>query len=189
MKTPHRVADERDEDSVAHEVIEAGAVAGLVGGLAMWLCAATYAAAVGSGFWTPVKAIAEMVFGTRVYEMGARAALIGMAIHIFMSMAMGVLFASVTPRDVSPAPALALGAVAGVAILVGMNLVVLQTYNWTTSPGEQSHLMWGSVPGLMPRPMAFVIHMVYGAGLALAPGFRRRFRERSPSAARQTDTP
>jgi hypothetical protein len=185
MTTPHRIADERDEDSVASEVIEAGAVAGLVGGMAMWLCAATYTAAVGRGFWTPVKAIAEIAVGARVYEMGARAALIGMAIHLFMSMAMGVLFASVTPRDVSPAPALALGAVAGVAILVLMNLLVLQTYDWTDSPGEHPHLMWCSVPGLMPLPLAFVIHLIYGAGLALAPGLRRWFRERSTAPDRE----
>lgn len=173
---PRGVLRTHHTSSVAYEIIEAGAVAGLLGGVAMALFATTYAAAVGDGGWTPVSAIASTVFGASVQ--GAGAALAGVAVHLVTSMGLGILFAWVTPRDVSSGPALALGAFAGVAILVAMNLLVLPTYDWTAprvGPLQRSHLMWGNVPGLMPHAGALVSHVIFGAGLALAPGLRRRF--------------
>jgi hypothetical protein len=43
------------------------------------------------------------------------------------------------------------------------------------SPVTRSHLMWGSDVSATPVSVAFIMHMVYGAGLSLAPWFRRRF--------------
>jgi hypothetical protein len=157
------------------EVIEAGALAGLLGGVAMALFAGAYATHAGRGFWAPVEAVAATVVGTRVYELGARAALIGAVLHLLTSMTFGVLFASMTPRDLSPLAAVPLGMFAGVAILVLMSLLVLPTYDWTGATADIPHIMWGSVPGRRPVPIAFVAHMIYGLGLAMAPGFRRRF--------------
>lgn len=165
------------------EVIEAGASAGFVGGVAMALFATVYEAAIGAGFWTPLKAVAALVLGPRMEEAGASAAFIGLVVHMLTSVTVGVLFASVTPRDVSPVPALALGAFAGVAVLVLMNLIILPTYGWTAPgvlPPARARLMWGGVPGTMPIPIVFVIHLIYGAGLGLAPWLRRRFGARGP---------
>jgi hypothetical protein len=168
-----RAARRRDEGSVATEILEAGAVAGLIAGVAMVLVAMTYASAIGIGLWRPLKAVAATFVGTSAYAMGPRAVLIGVAIHIFTSVAVGILFAFVVPRDVSLVPALALGALAGVAVLVVLNIVVLPTSDWTG--GERRHLLWGNIPGAMPLPMAFVVHLIYGAGIGLAPSLRRRF--------------
>ena len=137
----------------------------------MALFATLYAAAVGMGFWTPVKAIAATVVGTSIYELGASAVLVGLGIHVLASVVMGVVFALAVPREVAPAPALAFGAFAGVAILVVMTLVVLPI----VSPFMRERLMWGSAPGSIPVVIAFVMHPIDGAGLSLAPGLRRRF--------------
>jgi hypothetical protein len=152
-------------------VIEAGTVAGLVGGVAMALFATTYAAIIGIGFWTPVRAIAETLVG--VDTLGATSSVIaGVAIHVLVSMIFGVLFAVVTPRSVPPVPALALGTFAGLCIFVMMTWLVLPIIN----PSARSHLMWGSAPGTIPVAAAFAMHMIYGAGLSLAPRLTLRFR-------------
>ena len=162
--------------SVAGEIAEAGALAGLVGGLAMAAFACVYAAIFGLGFWTPTKAIAATMFGLDMFAAGASAALIGIAIHVALSMTLGIAFALATPREVGPAPAVAFGLGAGVAILILMNLVVLPIVN----PNFGFHLMWGSAPGTPfenqePVGVAFAMHLIFGGGLALAPGLRRRF--------------
>jgi hypothetical protein len=86
-------------------------------------------------------------------------------------MMVGVVFAIATPRDVKPLPAFVFGEFAGLAIMVTMTLFVLPV----VSPVTRSHLMWGSDVSAMPVSVAFIMHMVYGAGLSLAPWFRRRF--------------
>jgi hypothetical protein len=154
---------------LAREVLEAGAVSGLVGGVAMALFATIYAAWAGLGFWTPVEAIAQTVLGQSI--VGASAVIVGIAIHVALSMVFGVLFSLITPRDVIGAPAIAFGMFAGLAILVMMDLVVLPL----VSPTTRSHLMWGSWPHALPVWVAFTIHLIYGLGLSLAPMLRRRF--------------
>ena len=154
---------------LAREVLEAGAVSGLVGGVAMALFATIYAAWAGLGFWTPVEAIAQTVLGQTMT--GASAVIVGVAIHVAVSMLFGVLFALITPRDVAGAPAIVFGTFAGLAILIIMNLVIVPVIN----PLSREHLMWGSRPGALPVWVAFVIHMIYGLGLSLAPSLRRRF--------------
>jgi hypothetical protein len=156
---------------LAREVVEAGALSGLIGGVTMALFATTYAAIVGLGFWTPVQAIAGTLLG-RDAMTGASAVVIGIAIHVAVSMAFGILFALITPRDVAPAPAMVFGMFAGLAILVMMNLVVLPIVN----PYVRSHLMWGSSPHALPVVIAFVMHLIYGLGLSLTPSLRRRFQ-------------
>jgi len=154
---------------LAREVLEAGAVSGLVGGVAMALFATIYAAWAGLGFWTPVEAIAQTVLGQSIT--GASAVIVGIAIHVAVSMFFGVVFALITPRDVMGAPAIVFGLFAGLAILVMMDLVVLPV----VSPTTRSHLMWGSWPHALPVWVAFAIHLIYGLGLSLAPSLRRRF--------------
>jgi len=60
---------------------------------------------------------------------------------------------------------------AGLAILVIMELIVVPVIN----PQTRAHLMWGSSPHALPVWVAFVIHMIYGLGLSLAPSLRRRY--------------
>jgi hypothetical protein len=154
---------------LAREVLEAGAVSGLVGGVAMALFATIYAAWAGLGFWTPVEAIAQTVLGQTMT--GASAIIVGIAIHVAVSMVFGVVFSFITPREVVGAPAIVFGMFAGLAILVVMDLIILPI----VSPTMRAHLMWGSWPHALPVWVAFTIHLIYGLGLSLAPLLRRRF--------------
>lgn len=179
----HAGVDGPSTSPVAVEVAMAGALAGLLGGAAMGLFATTYAGASGMGFWTPLKAVAAMVFGSESTT-DAGAAVVGAAIHVLTSVTIGIVFAWVTPRDVSLVPALAAGAFAGVSLLVVMNLLILPMDTWTApaaGPRAPTHLMWGNVPGRMPVPAAFVAHFIFGLGLGLAPGLRRRFAPIRPT--------
>jgi hypothetical protein len=153
--------------SVTNEIIEAGMVAGLVGGVAMGLLATLYAGAAGLGFAEPAQAVAATVVGTG----GLGGVVLGVVIHLVTSMMLGVVFATIVPREVRGVPAFAFGAFAGLAILVIMNLIVLPFVN----PATRSHLVWGSAPNTLPVAVAFWAHMAYGAGLSLAPLLRRRF--------------
>lgn len=158
--------------SLAREIAFAGTVAGLVGGVAMALFATTYAAITGIGFWTPVKAIGATVLGAHTLDDGGAAVVgLGLAIHVVMSVAFGIVFALATSRDVAPAPAFAFGEFAGVTLLIVMTLVVIPLVN----PIARASLIWGSSPNALPVVVAFIMHFIYGAGLSLAPGLRRRF--------------
>ena len=155
------------------EVMEAGTVAGLIGGVVMAIVATTYAAAAGLGFFAPIQAIAATLIGSAsAAEMGpVGATVLGVVIHLAVSIVFGIVFATLTPRDVPGAPAFVFGEFAGVVILVIMSLVVLPLVN----PVVRSHLMWGTNPGTIPVWVAFAMHLAYGVGLSLAPRLRRHF--------------
>lgn len=161
---------------LAREVIQAGALGGLIGGVAMALMATIYDALAGVGFWTPVRAIAATVLGHDA-SVGAGPILLGLVIHLAVSIAWGIVFAAITPREMPPAASIAFGLFAGLTILVLMSLVVLPLIN----PTARARLMWGSYPRSLPVLVAFVIHLLYGFGLALVPGLRRRISmQRAP---------
>jgi hypothetical protein len=157
--------------SVTNEIIDAGLIAGLIGGVAMALLATVYAGAAGIGFWHPVKAIAATITGSPAVQGGAGAVLLGLVVHLCAAMMFGVLFAVACPREVNPVPALVFGCFAGLSILIVMNLIVVPFLD----PAVRTHLMWGSDKGAVPVSVAFLMHIVYGVGLSLAPALRRRF--------------
>jgi hypothetical protein len=83
----------------------AGVAGGLVGGAAMALPAVLWAAASGRGFWYPVNLLAGMLLpgpgnleGAELGSFHADWFLAAGAIHAFLSICFGVLFALVTPR-------------------------------------------------------------------------------------------
>ena len=158
---------------LAREVIQAGALGGLIGGVAMALLATIYDAIAGVGFWMPIRAIAATVLGHDA-STGAGPVLLGLVIHLAVSIAWGIFFAAITPRELPPAASIAFGTFGGLTILVVMSLVVLPLIN----PIARARLMWGSYPRSLPVLVAFVIHLLYGFGLALVPGLRRRLESR-----------
>ena len=152
------------------EIIGPGILAGLIGGVAMALFAMIYAAAAGLGFWEPVQAIGATVSRANMAEVGAGGILVGIVFHLLVSMFFGVIFAFVMPRTVPPAVALALGLFAGMSALVIMSLVIVPIEN----PSTRTSMIWGTAPGALPVWVAWVMHLLYGAGLSLVPGLKRR---------------
>lgn len=167
----HYAMRRRSPLPLTREVVQAGTIGGLIGGVAMALFATIYDAIVGYGFWTPVRAIAATVLGHDATTMGASAILLGLVIHLAVSIVFGIIFAAITTRDMPPAAAIAFGMFAGLTILVVMSLVVLPLIN----PTARARLMWGTYPRSLPVLVAFVIHLLYGLGLSLVPWLRRQY--------------
>ncbi|HEY1959736.1 MAG TPA: hypothetical protein VGH28_29205 [Polyangiaceae bacterium] len=160
------------------EIIESGAAAGLIGGVAMALFATIWAGAAGLGFGSPLQSIAATVLHSSGLVHGATGIVIGLAFHLIVSMLFGIIFAWLVPSTVAPMPALAFGLAMGVATLIVMTLFIVPVVN----PSIRSALIWGSAPGSLPVAAAFAMHLLYGVGLSFAPGLRRRLRY--PSRAR-----
>lgn len=164
------------------DIVEAGVLAGLLGGVAMALFATIYAGAAGLGFWSPLEAIAATALHSSTIVTGAGAVIVGLLLHLIMAMFFGVIFAALTPPALPPLPAFAFGLLMGVATLVLMSLLIVPAVN----PAVRSELMWGSAPGAMPVGAAFVMHLFYGAGLSIAPALRRRMAGvAQPTSARR----
>ncbi len=155
---------------LAREVVAAGALGGLIGGVGMALFATIWDAGMGLGFWTPIRAIAATLLGRDAITSGGGPILLGLVIHFAVSIVFGIIYAAITPREVPPAASIAFGLFAGLTILVVMSLVVLPILN----PVARARLMWGA-PQSLPVIVAFVIHIVSGLGLSLVPTLRRRF--------------
>jgi hypothetical protein len=162
-------------DSRAREIFESGALAGIVGGLAMVIIAMVYAALIGENPLVPIGAIAATARGSAIIDTSASSIALGTVIHLFVAAAWGVGFAWGIPRSVAPSPAIALGTFTGVAILVVMSWIVVPI----VAPETRSQLLWGSSPSSLPVVVAFAMHIAYGMSLALVPWLERRVHNAS----------
>lgn len=73
----------------------AGALAGLVGGLGMWLVTVLLTQALDLDSWLQLKVIASMVLGSSVIGQAgfvAGTVAVGMLLHLVVAMALGVIF-------------------------------------------------------------------------------------------------
>lgn len=146
----------------APEVLASGAVAGLIGGAAMMLFLMLDLGGLGLGFLAPFAYIAAFVLGPKALVYGAGALILGGLIHVAVSVALGVIFSALVPRDTGGGPALSYGLTAGLLALVFMTFVILP---------------WAD-PTLFARVGYFQIswlfgHVLFGIGLSFAPSLRR----------------
>lgn len=152
------------------QILTRGAVAGLVGGIAIAMWSMIVLWLTGAGFWTPLNLIAHTLWrgapldGT--FSLGAL--LIGMAVHMMMSIGLGVVLATLASRFT------ALSANRGTLALFGMAFglavwAVMQFAAWRiVDPAAAplftpwvfavAHLMYGAVAGLGLPVSARVLH-------------------------------
>lgn len=137
-------------------VVRRGAVAGMVGGVAMAMWSMLALAASGHGFWTPVNLIAHVVWRgaplTGAFNLGAL--VLGLVIHMATSMMIGVGIAAAAHRArVDRLPAATLGMAVGLGVwLVNQYGVwrILDTaaaHRFTPWVFALGHLMFGAVTG------------------------------------------
>ena len=147
------------------EIASAGALAGLAGGAAMVLYLMLYSEFWGAGFFLPLRLFGATFFGVDALIGGTGVILAGLAIHLAISAALGILYALI-PRPTTTSFHALLGGIGfGVAVLLVSTLLVLPVAD----------------PVLRARvaltPMAwFLGHVIYGAltgGLVMP--LRRRF--------------
>jgi hypothetical protein len=131
-----------------------GALAGLVGGVAMMLSAALLAGAKGHDIWFQLKAIGSLALGSSALAPAGFAAgpvLLGLAIHLAVAALLGALFGIVTRRVLQLPSDFGMPAVSG--LVFGL-LIWLVAY----------FIMPGLSPALMAvyAPALIIQHIVYG---------------------------
>lgn len=138
-----------------------GAIAGLIGGLAMAIVGAIISASLGGDIWLEAKQIAAVVYGPAAAAQPGFAAgpvLVGTLLHLIVSTALGALFSIVTRRifhlTSEFGTLLMAGLIYGMLIWLVSYFAVLPLINpllrETYAPGFiVQHLVYGAVTGLV----------------------------------------
>jgi hypothetical protein len=153
-------------------VIIGGGVAGILAGSVMAMAAMFYAAANGSGFFSPVRSIAATWYGPNALVGGAGVLIAGLVTHLGTSAFGGVVFAALPSSRKSAITALLSGLVWGVVVWAILSFAVMPWLNPTMYAGTV-----GREPGWW-----FVFHLFYGGMLVVTPGLVRRVSARWPAA-------
>jgi hypothetical protein len=131
--------------------VAADIVAGTIAGILVLGFMMTYANVTGAGLTMPLKSLGAFVYGVESLVVGPQALLVGAAIQLGFSIALGILFALFMSRGTSRVAALFVGIVVGIVIWVAMDLLVLPFENPTMAARI----------ALMPLAY-FIAHLLYG---------------------------
>ncbi|HET8538586.1 MAG TPA: hypothetical protein VFL83_01810 [Anaeromyxobacter sp.] len=145
-----------------HDVVASGVVAGAAGAAAMVAVAAVGAASEGLPATHALEVIGASLVGPGAFASAAGKIAFGALVHAAVAAALGILFASIVPRDFSAPNALAVG--------VGMALFALGVMMGWVVP-------WAN-PGFRGQMQAVggswvVAHAVFGLALGTTPALRR----------------
>jgi len=155
------------DEPLATEVLKAGVVSGLLGGvfMAVWGMFATLAYGLGPLAVPPL--IGAVFRGPEALIEGPGIIVIGVVVHLLTSAGFGVLFATLVRRDTPPG----ISTLAGVAFSLGIFVLMMFVVVPVVDPvmANRMALMIGTM---------LIMHVLYGLGLGLAPMFRRRFTRR-----------
>lgn len=142
--------------------INAGVWAGLLAGIAMAMVAMIYSAMQGSGLFAPTKQIAAVFFGPDALVGGAGTIMVGMALHMMVSIMWGIIFGLIAGRF-GAGSQFWFGMMYGAAVWLLMTFAVLPWLNPTMRDGVKH------MPGAW-----FVAHLVFGGMLFLTGVFAHR---------------
>lgn len=155
------VSDHHHEKSVPAEVytIRAGAIGGLLGGIAMGIVALIYGALWRGSPWLPVNVIAATVLRglqsanlDQLMQFNATALVVGLAMHFVLAIALGILFALLLPT--LPGSPVFWAIIVGPLLWIIATVITLPLVNpmgarvidWPSFVG--AHLAYGLVMGL-----------------------------------------
>jgi len=161
---------------LAAEIVEAGATAGALAGVAMVLFLCVYALATGMGFLTPLRLLGATFYGRGALNatLGFGPAFWGLCLHLAVSIALGVFFAAIVSRDTGPMAATSGGIAYGLAAWALLTFLVLPVVNPVMRRALQDFSIgW------------FAAHVPFGATLGLAQQLRRTLATREARLRRQ----
>jgi hypothetical protein len=153
-----------NEPRYAKEILGAGLVTGLVGGVLLAAAAAMVALAVGIAPGDLARGISAVFRGDAAMAGGAGDVLLGILVHLVVAVAAAIVFAWLIGRDTSRANA-TLGAV---AFAVVMWAIMLHTAVPAAAPAFEARAE------AAPAWLWLVIHLFYGLPLAPSPALQRR---------------
>ncbi len=142
-------------------IVGPGIAAGLAGAVVMGLFAMIVAAVAGAGFWTPMELIGATYLGVDWVEVPSWSAVLGVATHLVIGAAFGVLFVALTRNIYNLGARIAAGLAYGAAVYLFMTFLVMP---WADP------VMYVAVD----KGWFFLYHLAYGVTLPLALPMRRR---------------
>lgn len=153
--------------AVRRRLIEGGGtVAGVIGGLVIWALMLIMAATNGRDLWPVLKGASSPFFHRRAMMPGFDAApvILGMIIHLAISIAWGILFALVA-FGLSRAATVGLGAIWGLIVWLVMFFIVLPLVT-----------MGGHMPRAHGMALPILQHIIFGlaVGISFLPFQRER---------------
>ena len=143
------------------EVMKAGIISGVIGGVMMAMYGMIATTALGQGPFEVPQLIGAAFRGPEALLSGPLTIVWGVVLHVLVSAAFGMLFATLVRRDTSPG----ISTLAGVAYALG--LFVLMTF----VVANRVSMMIGTM---------LVMHVLFGIGVGLAPRLRRAFAAPPP---------
>lgn len=163
-----------DESRIAPRwaaLVEAGVVAGLVGGTLMALVAMIRAAAVGLGFWLPMKLVSGVYLGVDTLLGNGGVVLLGIVTHLVVASFWGAVFTLVTRGRLRFQVAFGTGLFYGAGVWLVMTYLVLPWADRTMFDRVNLSMGW-----------FFFYHLLFGAALSLSPAMARSSKGSSRSS-------
>ncbi|MGH7710738.1 MAG: hypothetical protein ACREOG_05615 [Gemmatimonadaceae bacterium] len=145
------------------DTVFAGALAGTIGGLLLALFAMGTAVMMGADILSPFRLTGATFLGAAALDGGAGIILYGLLLHLATSMAWGILFAAILPREAPVGVVFVAGLVYGLLVMLVMWYLVLPVANPTLRDATTG-------------TTSFTIeHLIYGGSLAAVPMLRSWF--------------
>lgn len=138
------------------ELVAEGILVGFLAGALMALVAMIRSAAVGLGFWLPMKLISGLYFGVDTLLGGAPAVVLGIGTHLLVACFWGIVFALVTRGRLLLPFGFAAGLAYGAAVWAIMTYLVLPWADPTMLARANVAMNW-----------FFFYHLVFGITLGL----------------------
>src|SRR5262245_28137433 len=153
-----------EDEPIAGEVVKAGVVAGVIGGLLMAIWAMFATSALGLGPFAVPQLIGAAFRGPEALISGPGVIVWGVVLHLLTAAALGVLFATLVRRDTPRGISTLAGIAYALGVFVLMMFVVVPVVNPVMS--NRVSMMIGTM---------LIMHVLFGVGVGLAPVFRRAF--------------
>ncbi|MBK7857172.1 MAG: hypothetical protein IPJ65_00855 [Archangiaceae bacterium] len=157
-----------EEEPLAPEILKAGAVSGLAGGVLMAVWAMFATLALGLGPFAVPQLIGATFRGPEALLQGPTTIVIGVVLHLLVSAFFGTLFSMLVRRDTPRGIAALAGVAFSLGVFVLMTFVVMPVVNPVMS--SRVAMMIGTV---------LVMHVLYGVALGTTPILRRKFARRT----------
>lgn len=151
------------------KALEGGTMAGMIGGgfVAIWSMAS--AAFAGYGMLFPLNLLGSTFDGPQALVGGTGVMFWGLSVHLATSIILGIIYAFMVRPEVQNMTSLIGGVIYGMVVLAVMTYVVLP---WANPVLQQR--VW-----MMPSSW-FLIHAVFGLGVASVPMLERYLAKQSP---------
>lgn len=157
----------QENKRIVADVITSGAIAGVLGGIALGLILCLQSAATGMGFFFPIQLASGVFYGDDAILGGVGPTVAGLVIYVVSSVILGCVFALFLRPRTPTTDAVAFGLIFGIVVWALRSYIVLPSFNPTLT--DRMNL----IPGWW-----FLGHLAFGAILGSIPTIRQTLARR-----------